>query len=146
MICILKLIYRLRRNYRECNRAWYDTHNAIMVEHTHTLPNSLCVCQNVLHDVPDYEERSRLLESLKNKLEALLSPRLVSSLTSHNLGQHPPSHTNNNNNNNNNKHTCMYAHLSEEAREYAKMFKDIERHSQLRSYYIGCNKVSNLFW
>ena len=38
----------------------------------------------------------------------------------------------------------MHAHLSEEAREYAKMFKDIERHSQLRSYYIGCNKVSNL--
>lgn len=43
-------------------------------------------CQNVLHDVPDYEERKKLLESLKNRLEALLSPRLVAAFNSHNLG------------------------------------------------------------
>ena len=43
--------------------------------------------QNVLHDVPDYEERKRLLESLKNRLEALLSPRLVAAFTAHNLGR-----------------------------------------------------------
>ena len=40
----------------------------------------------VLHDVPDYNERHKLLEGLKNKLEALLSPKLVSAFNSHSLG------------------------------------------------------------
>ena len=40
----------------------------------------------VLHDVPDYSERQKLLEGLKNKLEALLSPKLVSAFNSHSLG------------------------------------------------------------
>lgn len=40
----------------------------------------------VLHDVPDYSERQKLLEGLKNKLEALLGPKLVSAFNSHSLG------------------------------------------------------------
>ncbi|CAI8022797.1 Conserved oligomeric Golgi complex subunit 7, partial [Geodia barretti] len=64
---------------------------------------------------PDYEQRKKLLESLKNKLEALLSPRLVAALSSHNL---------------------------EEAQEYGKMFTSIERYSQLRNYFIGCHKTA----
>lgn len=70
--------------------------------------------QNVLHDVPDYEERKRFLESLKNRLEALVSPRLVKAFNSHSL---------------------------EEAKRYVRIFTDIERYSQLRNYYTGCHKV-----
>ena len=33
-----------------------------------------------------------------------------------------------------------------EAQQYVKIFSDIERYSQLRSYYIGCHKVSVLAW
>ena len=43
--------------------------------------------QNVLHDVPDFEERKKLLESLKNRLEALLSPRLMAAFNGHTLGK-----------------------------------------------------------
>ena len=43
--------------------------------------------QTVLQDVPDYAERRRLLEGLKNKLEALLSPKIVAAFNSHLLGK-----------------------------------------------------------
>ena len=43
--------------------------------------------QNVLEDVPDFAERKRLLESLKNKLEALLSTKLVTAFNGHLLGK-----------------------------------------------------------
>jgi hypothetical protein len=46
----------------------------------------------VLHDVPDYNERHKLLEGLKNKLEAILSPKLVSAFNSHSLGIVIPSY------------------------------------------------------
>jgi len=37
----------------------------------------------VLHDVPEFEERHQFLESLKNKFEAILSPKLVASFDDH---------------------------------------------------------------
>ena len=42
----------------------------------------------------------------------------------------------------------LHSPLAEEAQEYGKMFKNIERYSQLRNYFIGCHKVSNtaLVW
>ena len=43
--------------------------------------------QNVLEDVPDFAERKRLLESLKNRLEALLSTKLVTAFNGHLLGR-----------------------------------------------------------
>lgn len=70
--------------------------------------------QIVLHDVPDYEERRRLLESLKDRLEALLSPRLVTAFSSHSL---------------------------DEAKTYTAIFTDIERYPQLRNYFTGYHKV-----
>ena len=39
--------------------------------------------QNVLHDVPDYEDRKKILESLKNRLEALLVPKLTAAFNEH---------------------------------------------------------------
>ena len=40
----------------------------------------------MLQDVPDYAERRRLLEGLKNRLEALLSPKIVAAFNNHSLG------------------------------------------------------------
>ena len=71
--------------------------------------------QDVLHDVPDFEERKRLLSELKNRLEALLSPRLISAFQTHSLP---------------------------EAQRYVIIFKDINRYPQLKNYYTGCHKVS----
>ncbi len=40
-----------------------------------------------LTSVPDYEERRLQLEGLKNRLEAIASPRLVQSFTSGSIGK-----------------------------------------------------------
>ena len=42
--------------------------------------------QQILTDVPDYVERCHYLESLKNRLEALLSPHIVSAFSTQSLG------------------------------------------------------------
>ncbi|KXJ29523.1 conserved oligomeric Golgi complex subunit 7 [Exaiptasia diaphana] len=68
----------------------------------------------VLQDVPDYAERRRLLEGLKNKLEALLSPKIVSAFNNHSL---------------------------DETKEYVQIFTDIDRLDQLQNYYIRCHKT-----
>ncbi|XP_064395035.1 conserved oligomeric Golgi complex subunit 7-like [Halichondria panicea] len=70
---------------------------------------------NVLHDVPDYQDRKHVLEALKNRLEALVSPKLVAAFNSHTL---------------------------DEARNYVQVFLDIERYSQLKGLYTGCHKAS----
>jgi hypothetical protein len=76
---------------------------------------TLLSLQDVLHDVPDFEERKRLLSELKNRLEALLSPRLISAFQTHSLP---------------------------EAQRYVVIFKEIKRYPQLKNYYVGCHKVS----
>ncbi|XP_065828857.1 conserved oligomeric Golgi complex subunit 7-like [Oscarella lobularis] len=63
----------------------------------------------VLHDVPDYANRHQKLESLKNKLESKLSPRLVAAFNSHNL---------------------------DEAKYYVEIFRTLKREEQLQFYYI----------
>ena len=40
----------------------------------------------MLHDVPDFDERWRFLESLKDRLEALVSPLLITAFNTHNTG------------------------------------------------------------
>ena len=37
--------------------------------------------------MPDYDDRKKLLESLKNRLEALLSPKLITSFNGHNTSE-----------------------------------------------------------
>lgn len=44
------------------------------------------VTQQILTDVPDYVERCHYLESLKNRLEALLSPHVVAAFSTQSLG------------------------------------------------------------
>ncbi|CAB4019866.1 conserved oligomeric Golgi complex subunit 7-like [Paramuricea clavata] len=87
----------LSGNYREIAKKLVGMHRSLVV----------------LHDVPDYNERHKLLEGLKNKLEALLSPKLVSAFNSHSL---------------------------EESQEYFQIFRDIDRLDQLQNYYIRCHK------
>lgn len=49
--------------------------------------DGLVVCSlMVLVDVPDYADRQKRLVTLQNRLEALLSPRLVESFGTHNFG------------------------------------------------------------
>ncbi|XP_022793390.1 conserved oligomeric Golgi complex subunit 7-like [Stylophora pistillata] len=68
----------------------------------------------VLQDVPDYAQRRRRLEGLKNRLEALLSPKIVAAFNNHSL---------------------------DDTREYVKIFTNIERLDQLQNYYIRCHKT-----
>jgi len=41
----------------------------------------------ILVNVPDYEDRKLQLEGLKNRLEAMASPRLVQAFTSSSIGK-----------------------------------------------------------
>jgi hypothetical protein len=41
----------------------------------------------ILANVPDYEDRKLQLEGLKNRLEAMASPRLVQAFTSSSIGK-----------------------------------------------------------
>lgn len=61
----------------------------------------------------DYNERCQHLETLKNRLEAMVSPQIVAAFTTHSL---------------------------EQAQQYVKIFSDIERLPQLRNYYHRCHK------
>ena len=77
----------------------------------------VCIAQEVLHDVPDFEERKKLLSELKNRLEALVSPQLISSFQTRSLT---------------------------DARRYVVIFKSIRRYPQLKNYYTGCHKVRQI--
>lgn len=63
---------------------------------------------SILTDVPDYAERCHFLETLKNKLEAMLSPQVVAAFSSQSL---------------------------ESAQKFVKIFESIDRLPQLEKYY-----------
>jgi len=44
------------------------------------------VLQQVLHDVADYEDRRHYLETLKDRLEALVAPKLIAAINGHSSG------------------------------------------------------------
>lgn len=68
---------------------------------------------DILVDVPDYENRLQKLESLKNQLEAMLSPLLVRAFTTQSI---------------------------EAAKTYVRIFSDIQRMPQLLKYYHNCHR------
>ncbi|XP_052083064.1 conserved oligomeric Golgi complex subunit 7-like [Mytilus californianus] len=74
-------------------------------------------CLQMLVDTPDYADRCQHLEKLKNRLEAMLSPQLISAFNNQSI---------------------------EAARNYTKMFADIDRLPQLYKYYHKCHKTSLL--
>lgn len=69
----------------------------------------------VLKEVPDYNERLKKLQNLKNRLEALLSPTLVQIFNKHDL---------------------------EDAKHYVQLFSELDRLPQLQTYYNNCHKSS----
>ncbi|KAJ7305799.1 hypothetical protein JRQ81_010165 [Phrynocephalus forsythii] len=74
------------------------------------MQNSLAV----LVDTPDYAEKCVHLEALKNRLEALASPQIVSAFNAQSV---------------------------EQARLFVKVFTEIDRMPQLLAYYYKCHKV-----
>ncbi|KAM6423601.1 conserved oligomeric Golgi complex subunit 7 isoform 1-T2 [Liasis olivaceus] len=68
----------------------------------------------VLVDTPDYSEKCVHLEALKNRLEALASPQIVSAFSTQSVDQ---------------------------ARLFVKVFTEIDRMPQLLAYYYKCHKV-----
>ena len=46
----------------------------------------ICV-QEMLTDVPDYADRCQFLETLKNRLEAVLSPQVVAAFSAQSVGK-----------------------------------------------------------
>ncbi|XP_062999419.1 conserved oligomeric Golgi complex subunit 7 isoform X2 [Elgaria multicarinata webbii] len=75
-----------------------------------SMQNSLAV----LVDTPDYSEKCVHLEALKNRLEALASPQIVSAFNAQSVDQ---------------------------ARVFVKVFTEIDRMPQLLAYYYKCHKV-----
>ncbi|XP_062594246.1 conserved oligomeric Golgi complex subunit 7-like isoform X1 [Saccostrea cucullata] len=71
----------------------------------------------MLVETPDYGDRCQHLETLKNRLEALLSPQLVQAFNTQSL---------------------------EAAQMYTQIFTDIDRLPQLYKYYTRCHKVALL--
>lgn len=67
----------------------------------------------ILVDIPDYKDRCHHLENLKNSLEAMISPHLV---------------------------TAINAQSVDTAQIYAKIFRDMERLPELKKYYHKCQK------
>jgi len=68
---------------------------------------------HMLADTPDYADKCQHLENLKNRLEALLSPQLISAFNSQSL---------------------------EQTQKYCKIFENIDRLPQLYKYYHKCHK------
>ena len=64
---------------------WYK----LYIQFSNVCFTSICFShlQEVLRDVPDYNERAKVLQNHKNKLEALLSPTLVQIFNKHDLGK-----------------------------------------------------------
>ncbi|EDV28101.1 uncharacterized protein TRIADDRAFT_53345 [Trichoplax adhaerens] len=67
----------------------------------------------VLNYLPDYEKRKQTLEKLKDKLEALVSPKLIAAFNDHDI---------------------------EATRDYVRIFQDIYRMNFLERYYNHCRK------
>ncbi|XP_008202373.1 conserved oligomeric Golgi complex subunit 7 isoform X1 [Nasonia vitripennis] len=82
------------------------------------IADTLCGMQkslSVLINTPDYEDKKLQLEGLKNRLEALTSPKLVQAFTAGSLDQ---------------------------SKIYVDVFTKMDRLPQLIKYYYNCQKVS----
>lgn len=71
----------------------------------------------ILVDIPDYKERCRHLENLKNRLETLLGPHLIAAINTNSI---------------------------DSAQVYVRIFADIERLGEVQKYYHKCTKAQLL--
>lgn len=93
-----------------------DVETVFKVGDVNTIVAKLVAMQQsltLLVDVPDYEDRVKHLQSLKMRLEAMLSPQLVAAFSSQSL---------------------------DDALVYVRIFKDIQCLPQLQKYYHKCTK------
>uniref|UniRef100_A0A2D4KHH3 Conserved oligomeric Golgi complex subunit 7 n=1 Tax=Micrurus paraensis TaxID=1970185 RepID=A0A2D4KHH3_9SAUR len=93
-----------------------DIEETFKTQDVSLISNKLTSMQNslaVLVDTPDYSEKCVHLEALKNRLEALASPQIVSAFSTQSLDQ---------------------------ARLFVKVFTEIDRMPQLLAYYYKCHK------
>uniref|UniRef100_A0A2D4I5H1 Conserved oligomeric Golgi complex subunit 7 n=1 Tax=Micrurus lemniscatus lemniscatus TaxID=129467 RepID=A0A2D4I5H1_MICLE len=93
-----------------------DIEETFKTQDVSLISNKLTSMQNslaVLVDTPDYSEKCVHLEALKNRLEALASPQIVSAFSTQSVDQ---------------------------ARLFVKVFTEIDRMPQLLAYYYKCHK------
>ena len=88
----------------------------------------------ILTDVPDYADRVARLETLKNRLEALMSPTIIAAFNTHDVG----------------KRTCLHAIGApatldstplDMSRSFAQVFQSMDRAEQLEDLYVTSVKV-----
>ena len=88
----------------------------------------------ILTDVPDYTDRVARLETLKNRLEALMSPTIIAAFNAHDVGER----------------TCLraagasstYGFTSlDMSRSFAQVFQSMDRAEQLEDLYVTSVKV-----
>ncbi|XP_070617012.1 conserved oligomeric Golgi complex subunit 7 [Erythrolamprus reginae] len=94
-----------------------DIEETFKTQDVSLISNKLTGMQNslaVLVDTPDYSEKCVHLEALKNRLEALASPQIVSAFSTQSIDQ---------------------------AKLFVKVFTEIDRMPQLLAYYYKCHKV-----
>ncbi|XP_026543900.1 conserved oligomeric Golgi complex subunit 7 [Notechis scutatus] len=94
-----------------------DIEETFKTQDVSLISNKLTSMQNslaVLVDTPDYSEKCVHLEALKNRLEALASPQIVSAFSTQSVDQ---------------------------SRLFVKVFMEIDRMPQLLAYYYKCHKV-----
>ncbi|XP_032086457.1 conserved oligomeric Golgi complex subunit 7 [Thamnophis elegans] len=94
-----------------------DIEETFKTQDVSLISNKLASMQSslaVLVDTPDYSEKCVHLEALKNRLEALASPQIVSAFSTQSVDQ---------------------------AQLFVKVFMEIDRMPQLLAYYYKCHKV-----
>ncbi|XP_070574008.1 conserved oligomeric Golgi complex subunit 7-like isoform X2 [Ptychodera flava] len=94
-----------------------DIDDLFQCQDVHAIAKKLLAMQNslsLLAHCGDYEERLQYLETLKNRLETLISPQLIRAFNNHSL---------------------------ESATEYVRIFQSIKRLPELHTYYCRCHKV-----
>ena len=89
----------------------------------------------ILTDVPDYADRVNRLETLKNRLEALISPTVVAAFNNQDVGECSktfarPNFTSN-----------VSLGFEDMARSFAQVFQSIDRAEQLEDLYVTSVKV-----
>ncbi|GAA6087456.1 conserved oligomeric Golgi complex subunit 7 [Tachysurus ichikawai] len=97
-----------------------DIEETFKTQDVAVISSKLAAMQNslaMLVDTPDYSEKCVQLEALKNRLEALASPQIVSTFNTHS---------------------------TEQAKLFVKVFTEMDRMPQLLAYYYKCHKVQLL--
>lgn len=87
----------------------------------------------ILTDVPDYADRVNRLETLKNRLEALISPTVIAAFNTRDVGRNISSLI---------FLLLISSNLLDMARSFAQVFQSMDRADQLEELYVTSVKVT----